>query len=59
MMNYISTRDILLKKALVTKAPRVNDYALQPLGSLSRRLNHDKPHWTNPVTCSGVVFQLC
>ena len=37
----------------------VNDDALQLGGALVRQLNHDKPHWTNPVTSSGVACQLC
>ena len=57
--NSIVTRNISPKKALVTKARRVNDDALQPGGTLARRLNHDKPHWPKPVTGSGVACQLC
>ena len=45
MEKSIVTRNIASKKALGTKAPRVNDDALQPGGALGRRLNHDKPHW--------------
>ena len=53
------TRNIASKKALGTKAPMVNDDALQPGGALARRINHDKPHWLKPVTGSGVAYQLC
>ena len=52
------TRKIALKKSLGTKAPRVNDDALQPGGALARRLNHDKPHCPMPVTGSEVSCQL-
>ena len=52
------TRKYASKKALVTKAPRVNDDALQPGGALDRRLNYDNPHWPKPVTGSGLAYQL-
>ena len=52
-------REDASNKALTMKLPRVNDDALQPVGALDRRLNHDKPHCPKLVTGSGVAFQLC
>ena len=52
-------RKIALKKALGAKSPRANDDALQLGGTLDRRLNHDKPHCTTPVTGSVKACQLC
>ena len=59
MEHSIVIRNIVLKKALGTKAPRVNDDTLQLGGALDRRLIHDNPHWKKPVTGSGVFCQLC
>ena len=59
MDQYISTRKAAQKKALLTKAPTVNNDALQPGGALAGKINCDKPHWPNPVIGSGVSFQLC
>ena len=59
MEKSIVTRKKLSRKALGTKAPWVNDDALQPGGALSRQLNHDKPQCPKPVTVSGVAFKLC
>ena len=53
------TRKIASKKALGTKAPKVNYDALQTGVALARQLNHDKPHWPMPVTGSGLACQLC
>ena len=59
MEQSIVTRKVVPKKALVTKASRVNDGSLQPGGALSRRLHHDKPHWTKPVAGSVLDCKLC
>ena len=59
MDQYISTRKAALNNELVTKAPKANDDALQLGGTLARQLNHDKPHWPNPLTGSSVSYQLC
>ena len=59
MDQYITTTMSAPKNPLITKAPKVNYDSLQPGGALVQRLNHDKIHWPNPVTRSGVAFQLC
>ena len=59
MYQSISTGKASQKKALLTKAPTVNDDALQPGCALAGKLNCDKPHWPNPVIGSGVSYQLC
>ena len=59
MDQSISTRKAASKNPLVTKANNVNDDALQPGGTLARRLNNDKPHWMKPLTCSVAPCQLC
>ena len=40
------------------KAPRVNDDVMQSGGSLARWINHDKPHWSMPVTGLLVSCQI-
>ena len=47
-----------MKKALGTNADRFNDDRLQLGGALARKLNNDKPHWTKPVTGSGLAFKM-
>ena len=59
MEHSIITINITPKKALGTKASSVNDDALQPIGALDKQLNHDKPHWTKPMTGSGLACKLC
>ena len=59
MEQSISTINAASNNPLVTNLPKVNGYALQPGCALSRRLNHDKPHWSKPVTGSEVAYQLC
>ena len=59
MEQSISTRKAASKKVLETKAPRVNEYDMQPGDALAGQLNHDKPHWTNPATGSGLSCKLC
>ena len=39
-----STRKVASKKYFVTKETRFNDYVSQPRVTLSKQLNHDKPH---------------
>ena len=58
MGQSISIIEDASKKALVMKAPRINDYSLQPGGALARNLNHNNPKFPNPVTGSGVAYQL-
>ena len=59
MEKSIVARKIASKKALGMKSPRFYYDALQPGGALDMRLNHDKPHWTKPVTASVVACKLC
>ena len=59
MEKYNLTINIVSKKALGGKSPRVNDDALQPTGPLARQLNNYKPHWLKPVTVSLVACQMC
>ena len=59
MEQSISTINAASNNPLVTNLPKVNGYALQPGCALSWRLNHDKPHWSKPVTGSGVSCRLC
>ena len=56
MDQSIPTRKSALKNLLVKKAPKINVYEMQPGGELARKINHDKPHWPNPVTGSVVYF---
>ena len=37
----------------------VNDDALQPVFALARRINHDNPHCSIPVTGSVVDCKIC
>ena len=50
--NSIVTGNTASEKALVTKARRVIDDALQLGGTLARQLNHDKSQLSKPVTGS-------
>ena len=59
MDQSITTRKSELKNPLVTKKPKVNDDALQPGGALARRINHDNPHCSIPVTGSVVDCKIC
>ena len=59
MDQYILTRKAASKRALATKAPRVNTDALKPGGDLARRLNHDNLYCPKPVTGSGVFVVYC
>ena len=55
----ITTRKSAPNNTLVMKAPEATDDVLQPGGALSRRLNHDMPHWLKTVKISVVSCQLC
>ena len=47
---------VCMKEDILTESPKVNDDALQLGGVLAWKLNHDKPHWMEPVKGSGSSY---